>query len=207
MARTGRPRSFDRNEAVISAMHLFWAHGFEAVSLDQLRRAMGGISSASFYAAFGSKEALYRETLDLYVRTHRAVTMALFDNSLPPRDRLEQTLRRSAAMQTDPSHPAGCMIAFSGTVFSDASVQAAAADIRAAGREAIYACVEAGIADGILRPGTDVAGLAALFEGLLMGLSIQARDGVKARVIDNAISQALKAWDANREPALMERRS
>jgi len=73
---------------------------------------------------------------------------------------------------------------------------------RAANREAFLACVKAGVDEGSLRPATDLVGLATLYEGLLVGLSIQARDGVPAGAIDAAITQALLAWDANcREPA------
>jgi len=199
MARTGRPRNFDRDEAVTKAMHLFWRHGYEGASLEQLRQAMGDISSASFYAAFGSKEALYRETITEYLHTHGKVVTALRDESLSPRDRLEQTLRRSAAMQTATTHPTGCMVALSATICSEgaAVVQAVTAAERSANREAIAACIKAGVDKGFLRSDTDVAGLAALYEGLLVGLSIQARDGVTGRSIDAAITQALKAWDAN----------
>lgn len=203
MARTGRPRGFDRDEAVTRAMHLFWEHGFEGVSLEQLRLAMGGISSASFYAAFSSKEALYRETLEQYLRTYGRVMTALRDSSLSPRDRLEQALRRSATMQTGPAHPAGCMVALSATICSEggASVQAVTAAERSENRDAIHACVKAAVDDGTLTPTTDVAGLGALFEALLVGLSLQARDGVDGGAIDAAITQALKAWDANRDAA------
>lgn len=199
MARTGRPRSFDRDEAVNHAMHLFWDHGFEGVSLDQLRRTMGGISSASFYAAFGSKEALYREALDKYLSTHGTVMLALRDQSLSPRRRLEQALRQSAEMQTAPLHPTGCMVALSSTIGSAgaASIQALTIKERAANRDAIRLCVEAAIHDGTLRPETDPAGLATLFEGLLVGLSIQARDGVSTKDLDAGVTQALRAWDAN----------
>ena len=199
MARTGRPRSFDRDDAVTQAMHLFWEHGFEGASLEQLRRAMGGISSASFYAAFNSKEALYRETLDAYLRGHGEVMAALRDESLSSRDRLEQALRRSSVMQTETGHPTGCMVTLSATICSaDASVvRSLTAAERAANREAIRACVDAAIADGALRRETDSAGLAALFDGLLVGLSIQARDGVSGEQLDAAVTQALYAWDAN----------
>jgi AcrR family transcriptional regulator len=200
MARTGRPRAFDRDEAVTQAMHLFWEHGFEGVSLEQLRRSMGGISSASFYAAFGSKEALYREALDKYLATHGAVMLALRDPTLAPRQRLEQALRDSAKMQTATSHPTGCMVALSSTICSEGgdSVQALTMTERSANREAIRACVKSAIDDGTLRPETNPAGLSTLFEGLLVGLSIQARDGVATEDLDAAVTQALNAWDANR---------
>ena len=199
MARTGRPRGFDRDEAVTQAMHLFWEHGFERSSLDQLRRIMGGISSASFYAAFGSKEALYRETLDLYLRRYGRVMATLRDESLLPRDRLEQALRQSAAMQTGADHPTGCMVTLSTTICSEdaAVIRSVTAAERAANRAAIRDCIDAAIADGTLRPTTDQIGLAALFDGLLVGLSIQARDGVSGKQLDAAVTQALSAWDAN----------
>lgn len=200
MARTGRPRAFDRDEAVTHAMHLFWEHGFEGVSLDQLRRSMGGISSASFYAAFSSKEGLYREALARYLDEHGAVMRVLHDPSLAPRQRLEQALRESAKMQTASNHPTGCMVALSRTIGSvgGASVQALTVAERSANREAIRACVRSAIDDGTLRGDINPDGLAALFEGLLVGLSIQARDGVSTEDLDAAVSQALHAWDANR---------
>ena len=86
MARTGRPRGFDKGEAVQQAMALFWEHGYEATSLAQLKAAMGGISTASFYAAFGSKEALFRQAVDSYLATHGQVMAPLSDPALPPRE-------------------------------------------------------------------------------------------------------------------------
>ncbi len=200
MARTGRPRKFDRDEAVATAMRLFWTHGFEGTSLERLRDAMGGLSSASFYAAFASKEALYREVLARYLDTHGRVLETLRDAGLPPRERIERALRRSVRMQTDPSHPSGCMITLSATVGSaelDALKSLTAAE-RAANRDAFGTCVREGIETGELRPDADATGLAALFEGLLVGFSIQAVDQVPVRALDGAITGALAAWDSAR---------
>jgi len=107
MPRTGRPRGFDRDLAVQQAMRLFWEQGYEATSLAQLKGAMGGIAPASFYAAFKSKEALFREVLDRYLVTHGQVTAPLLDPAVPPRMAVEQSLRASARMQTDGAHPLG----------------------------------------------------------------------------------------------------
>ena len=197
MPRTGRPREFDRDAAVEGAMHLFWEHGFEGASLERLRQAMGGLSSASFYAAFASKEALYREALQRYLGTHGQVMSPLWDEALPPRRRIELALRRSVVMQTDPAHPTGCMVTLSATICSEASrdLRLLTARERAHNRRAIVDCVREAVDNGELAPDTKVDGLATLLDGLLVGLSIQARDGVATAAIDGAVTVALSAWD------------
>ena len=67
MARPGRPRGFDRDAAVRQAPHVFWARGYDGATLTELQAAMGGLAAPGFYAAFGSKEELFREAIDLYV--------------------------------------------------------------------------------------------------------------------------------------------
>jgi TetR/AcrR family transcriptional repressor of nem operon len=63
-----RPREFDSNTALESAMHVFWAKGYEATSLDDLCEATG-LGRSSLYAAFGDKRGLYLSALDRYEET------------------------------------------------------------------------------------------------------------------------------------------
>ena len=199
MPRTGRPRQFDRDGALDAAMQLFWRQGYESTSLDQLKQAMGGLSAASFYGAFGSKESLYRETLARYLDTHGQVVAPLHDETLRPRDALEQVLRLSAGMQTEAGLPKGCMIVLSAANASpeNTHLQALVAAERGRTRDGIRHCIERAIASGELRPGTDVEGLATLAEALLVGMSVQARDGVSHTAIEAAISNLLQLWDRN----------
>jgi TetR/AcrR family transcriptional regulator, transcriptional repressor for nem operon len=46
-------------------MNVFWEHGYEATSTDDLLKAMG-IGRQSMYDAFGDKHRLYLEALQLY---------------------------------------------------------------------------------------------------------------------------------------------
>ncbi len=199
MARTGRPRGFDRDEAVQQAMALFWEHGYEATSLAQLKAAMGGISAASFYAAFGSKEALFREVVSRYLATHGQAVAPLSDLSLPPREAVERTLRGSARMQTDQAHPLGCLVVLSTSTCSPESrhLQALLAGERGRNRAAMLACVERGVAAGDLPRGADAGALATTFDTVLVGLTAQARDGVPLARLEAAVSQAMCMWDGS----------
>ncbi|TIU07517.1 MAG: helix-turn-helix transcriptional regulator, partial [Mesorhizobium sp.] len=67
MTERGRPRTFDRTTALRRAMEVFWAKGYEGASMSDLTAAMG-INSPSLYAAFGSKEALFLEAVELYTQ-------------------------------------------------------------------------------------------------------------------------------------------
>src|SRR5262245_39775992 len=73
----GRPRSFDRDEALTAATMVFWKYGYDASSVAQLTEAMG-IGVPSMYAAFGDKRALFEEALVHYMKTHGSFMARLF---------------------------------------------------------------------------------------------------------------------------------
>ncbi|WP_413626430.1 TetR/AcrR family transcriptional regulator [Luteibacter sp. Lutesp34] len=200
MAVMGRPRTFDRDKAVDEALHLFWQNGFEATSLNQLKAAMGGgISAPSFYAAFGSKEALFQECVQRYLETYAQVTECLWDTDMAPRDAIETALRQSARMQYERGHPKGCMVGLgvmSAPSEEHASVSAALTRSRSRTRKGFVACVQRGIDRGELDPGVAPEGLAAVFDAFLMGLSVLARDRVRLSVVEAGIGQVMLAWDA-----------
>ena len=63
----GRPREFNVEDALAAALRVFWSKGYEGASLSALTESMG-ITRPSMYAAFGNKESLFRQALDLYER-------------------------------------------------------------------------------------------------------------------------------------------
>ncbi|ALC82384.1 MULTISPECIES: TetR/AcrR family transcriptional regulator [Bacillus] len=198
MPRTGRPRTFNRDEAVVAAMLLFWEHGFESTSLAQLRDAMGGISAASFYAAFESKEALFCEAMDKYISTYGQVSESFRDKSISPKVAIERGLRKSARMQTEKSHPLGCLLVLSAITCSPEQkhMQDMLSEERKRVRGWIKDCIERAVANGELRDSTDIPMLVTLFETFLRGISTQARDDVPYEAIDAAITQLMSVWDA-----------
>lgn len=196
MARTGRPRSFDRDAALEAALLLFWKHGYEPTTLSLLKEAMGSISPTSFYAAFGSKEALFREVITRYRTTHGSVTDILHDDSLPPREVVETCLRRSVAMQTDASHPIGCLVAQGASNCGPENQFAAnvLAAERKANFEAMFRQVERAVSSGHMPPDTNVKAIAMLFNTIMLGIATSARDGASRDELELAIGLAMKSW-------------
>lgn len=56
---------YDRQDVIHKAMMLFWEKGFNGASTRDLQQALD-MRPGSIYAAFGSKEKLYSETLECY---------------------------------------------------------------------------------------------------------------------------------------------
>ena len=199
MARTGRPRNFDRDDAVEQAMQLFWQHGYDSTSLALLKAQLGGgISAPSFYAAFGSKETLFDECVQRYLETFAQVTQCLWDENLPPRQAIETALRQSARMQCEDGHPKGCMVTLgvmSAPSPENVRVVEALTQSRARTRAGILACVKRGMSAGELPANTAAPALATVFDSFLQGISILARDDTTIQVIDAAITQVLMTWD------------
>ncbi|MGP2471196.1 TetR/AcrR family transcriptional regulator [Yersinia sp. 2540 StPb PI] len=200
MAQMGRPRSFDRDEAIRQAMYLFWQHGYESTSLALLKENLGnGITAPSFYAAFGSKEALFEEVVDCYAATYGQVNECLWDDTLKPREAAELALRRSAEMQTEQGHPSGCLIALSVNTCSPGHehIRKILAARRTRTREGFLRCVMRAKDAGELAAGTDARALAMYFHSFEIGLSTEARDGATGEELNASVSFAMKAWDSN----------
>lgn len=194
MARTGRPRQFDRDEALHKAMALFWQYGYESTSIAQLREAMGGISAASFYAAFDSKEALFNETIQLYLQTSgERLRNTLRDTRLDAATAITTALRNALLEQTNDNHPRGCMVVLSATNCSPSNkhIQEAMAKERKQTQLAFRDCIQRAIESGNLTADTDADSLSLYFSTLLNGISIQARDGISLEALEKIIDLSI----------------
>src|SRR3954463_3922843 len=109
MATRGRPRTFDPDAALRTALDLFWERGYEGTSLNDLAQAMG-IASGSIYACFGSKEDLFRKVMTLYGTTSGEPPRRALRELSTARAAIEAMLRATADEITRPDTPHGCML-------------------------------------------------------------------------------------------------
>jgi AcrR family transcriptional regulator len=197
MPRRGRPRSFDRADALLQAMQVFWALGYEGATLTDLQRAMGGITAPSFYAAFGSKEQLFREAVELYSRTLGAPMMKALAEGATARASIEALLQSAVESFCKPGKPRGCLLVLGAinSVPANKRVQDYLRGLRARREKAIQQRLQRGVAEGELPSALDAGALASFYTTLIDGLAIRARDGASVKSLEFAAHCAMAAWD------------
>jgi AcrR family transcriptional regulator len=194
----GRPREFDRDEALLGAMHLFWEHGYAGTSLADLQRVMGGIAAPSFYAAFGSKEALFREAVELYSATQGAPMVHALASGSTARSALEQLLRAAARTFSTSGNPRGCFLVLGAVNCTPAnkSLELFMRDQRDFREKVIHARLERGVVEGDVPATADLTRLASFYATVLNGMSLQARDGASRKALNDIVDCAMAAWNA-----------
>ncbi len=195
----GRPRLLDREQALETALQLFWRHGYEGTSIAELTAAMG-VTPPSLYAAFGSKERLYREALDRYGASYGSFTERALAEEPTARRAVERMLREAAELYSAGPQPRGCMLA-TGALTCAPEHTEVVADLTRRRRSAISSVktrFDRAVAEGELAASTDTAALAAYYSAVVQGLAIQARDGVERPVLDSIAELALAAWPGRR---------
>ena len=151
-----------------------------------------GVTAPTLYAAFGSKEDLYREVLTAYRGDMSAIPLR--DGSLFRT--LEVFLRRQAARFADPAGPRGCMV--STGVLRAGGDNRSAVDATAAHRQEDFALfvrlIEQAKEKGEITPTTDADALARFYMAVVQGMSVQAIDGASAERLNALVEVALAAW-------------
>jgi len=192
----GRPRAFDRDEALKTAMLLFWRHGYDGVPIAQLATAMG-IAPASLYVAFGSKEALYREAVRFYLSLGRLGIDGL-EKSASAREGVHATLRNAAEAFTQPDLPPGCMVGVGALrcAAENRVIEEATAELRGLSARAVHLRIERACREGEL--GTEVSpqALTDFFSAVVEGMSVLACDGASRERLLRMADAAMMAWPA-----------
>jgi AcrR family transcriptional regulator len=166
--------------------------------MSHLQEALGGLTPPSIYAAFGSKEQLFKEATDLYVATRRSAAEREMDSATTARDAIEAMLRCAVMGSTESGEPRGCFLV-QGAIACSASGEGAQQymhGFRVAEQRAIVKRLKAAVAGGELPAGTNVQGMAQFYTTFTRGIAIQARDGATRASLMDAVDCAMAAWDS-----------
>lgn len=190
----GRPREFNREEALLKARNLFWRQGYEGTSMSDLVAELG-IASARIYKAFGSKERLFREAIAHYEKEEGGFSDRAFAAESDVRAAFKRLLTDAAQLYSQPDLPRGCMVVAAAASVSaeNDAIKSWLAQHRQQRTQQIIDRLRQAVRNGELPADTDPDSLGDYFAMVLHGLAIQARDGVaKARLLA-AVDVALAA--------------
>ena len=185
----GRPRRFDLDQAVATAQSLFHARGYDAVSVGDITKALG-INPPSFYAAFGSKSALYARVLERYHRDDAIPLDRLLRPDRPVAQCLAEGLEQAARFYAANPQAGGCLVV-EGTRCTDRDAREAALGYNRVAEDAIRAYIAQRHPDAADR-------LTDFVATTMFGLSAKARNGhsldqllATARIAGSAIETML----------------
>jgi AcrR family transcriptional regulator len=190
----GRPREFDVDKALDRALRVFWRKGYEGTTLADLTKAMG-INRPSLYAAFGSKEGLFRKALDRYDEGPAAYVREAL-NEPTARAVAKRLLGGAIDVMTDRRNPRGCLVVQGALACGEAaeSVRRELISRRLAGEAAIRERFERAASDGDLRVDSHPADLARYVVAVLHGIAVQAAGGASRAQLRRVAAMALRGW-------------
>ena len=189
----GRPRLFDLDGAVTSALNVFWDRGYAATTPAELLDAIG-VGKGSFYNAFGSKHELFEKALRRYGDERVAGLARSFTDSGAFRHRLKAYLERLAPPDGEKALRRGCFAANTAAELgrhdpaATKIVRSTFERMESVFEASIVAGQKAGDVDGALDP----KAVSSLLLATLVGITVLARvDSPAART--RRIASALAA--------------
>jgi AcrR family transcriptional regulator len=191
----GRPRTFDKDQALDAVLAVFWRNGYRGASMAELTKATG-LSKPSLYAAFGNKEALYLAALQRYREQQLIKHAEALANHSDLKMAMRKFLRSVATMLTAKELPGGCMVVNS-TVACDIGIlpQRVVAAIGDTVNQSSFGLLKDRLQDELkhrnLPEDTPVEQLADYFTALMCGMAVMAKVNVSRDRLFKTIEHAL----------------
>jgi AcrR family transcriptional regulator len=190
----GRPRAFDIEKALDRATELFWRHGYEGASLAMLTAAMG-INVPSLYAAFGSKEGLFRKALERYFAGPHSYAATALDEATAL-SVTEKIFQGTVNLVTNPLYPGGSLLIQGAMATGPVAtpIRWELSQCRANEEAALRQRFERAKREGDLPSSADLAVLARYVMTVNWGIGVQAAGGVSRAQLLKVAEIALKSW-------------
>jgi AcrR family transcriptional regulator len=193
----GRPKNYNRDDALVAARDLFWERGYAATSISDLERRTG-LNRSSLYQEFGIKHELFEAALECYadrVIAHLLADLreddATLDTVAGLFRRLAHLLRTKTAAATQ-----GCLLvnATAELAARDERIRPAAAKYRDQLRASFNSALSKAAENGEIDANT-VAARAKLLSSTLMGVWLTVRiDPHDASSLCETIAQEVNCW-------------
>jgi AcrR family transcriptional regulator len=191
----GRPRQFDEDSVLDSAIALFRAAGFSASGINDLTRTTG-LSVGSLYKAYGDKEGLFAKALERYIAQREAEVSEMLKNAGNARDRIGALLRLYSRLSRGDEGMLGCLLVVGIAELGHFSHVGDVLREQMCRRRLLLAqLVAQGHQDGSIASSSDPDAVAELLLALLYGLRVLGKTGNCTVDPEAFVTTALKSLD------------
>lgn len=175
----GRPPSFDREQLVAQVLDLFWERGYGKLSLNEVARATG-LTRASLYNAFKTKEALFLEVFEQYLTNSPEAVLADICDGEPVGPALYHFFEAVSTMLASDSQHRGCLAVncLTEKFPEDSALGTALAAMQDNKRRLFKVLMQKAIAQQELSADTDAEVTANMLQAFLHGLSMFSTTGL-----------------------------
>jgi TetR/AcrR family transcriptional repressor of nem operon len=188
----GRPKQFDPDAAVATAMDMFWRNGYGATTPAELADALG-IGKGSLYNTFESKHALFEQALRRYGDQRVAGLTEVLRGPGPAKARLGAAIERLAV----PAHARllrrGCLAVNTASELGgeDDAATAIVRNVFERMERVLQSTIEDGQRSGELDPRHDAPELASLLLATIIGMTVIARTNDRSERLRRVVRAAL----------------
>lgn len=171
-----RPSKFDRGQAVETVMQELWRNGFEATSVKAVSEQLG-ITRSSYYNAFESREALFREALGVYAEQSPDRAFGAPPEDMSFRELVTRTYREMCRARAGDTEGRGCLAINSVTelVNSHGELGPFLTEAIKGSLQRLENLVAAAVEDGELPSDADAHALALSLQNLMIGINVMCK--------------------------------
>ncbi len=177
----GRPRKFDEQAVLASALEVFRVKGFNGASLDDLTAATG-LNRPSLYGAFGNKQSLFAGAVEYYWRQAGSIYREALFSGRGLKEDLRALFEAQIKIITE-KLVGGCIVACAlpEGATEDADFMAIYSRIFKESDLVVKARLKKAIEEQELPEAIDIQYLAGMIVNEVFGISLRARAGASAQ--------------------------
>lgn len=169
----GRPRAFDPDTALDSAMWVFRQKGYHATSIGDLSHAMH-LTTGSIYKAFTDKRTLFAQVFTRYLSLRNRSLAARLAGCETGREQMAALLNFYVDSVRDVEGECGCLVAVSATELQtlDEDLARAVSSALIRNQQNLQQIIDQGQQDGSINPVLNSESIASLILCIVLGMRV-----------------------------------
>jgi len=191
----GRPRAFQTEAALDSAMQIFREKGYHATSIGDLSRAMQ-LTTGSIYKAFTDKRSLFAQVFARYLSLRQAALRERLAQCETGREKLTALLQFYVESVREIEGERGCLVAGSAVEIQtlDDDLAEAVSHALMRNQQTLQQLIVQGQRDGSINPALNADASASLMLCIVLGMRVAGKVAA-TRPDESVIPLALKILD------------